>query len=484
MSEYESRLSALEAIGGISYPAHVDGLENRVRASEVLSANAGLQNEEYNLNNLYVVAGRIRSIRNTGMFMDLYDDTGKIQVYSKVDPNNQNSLSADCEVTLRNLHLGDIVMVTGYARRTKRGELSLASTRIVLLTKALAPLPDSWDGLKDIETRYRQRYVDMNANIDVRNRLIARSRITSRIRSYLDGLGYLEVETPMLHPIVGGASARPFVTHHNALDQDFYLRIAPELYLKKMIVGGLDAVYEINRCFRNEGVSYRHNPEFTTLELYKAMANWMDVMNLTQDIFRVAATACGHSSGMVVFGDYNLDFSNFQASSMTDLVKLYTGLDVLNFTVDDFIPHLSERPKSWGHGVEALFEIHVEKNLIQPTFVTHLPADISPLAKRCVDDPRLTERFELFVAGFEVANGFSELNDSRLQRSIFEQQMQEKAGGNAEAMEMDESFIHALEIGLPPTGGLGIGIDRLVMLMTGGRNIKDVIAFPTLKSLD
>lgn len=476
--EYGSRLEALNNIASVfgSYPASFPGMDKIVLSSIVISDNAELAAGDSNENVDYVVTGRIRAIRNSGMFMDIYDTAGKMQIYSK------EFLAENHQLVLKNLHIGDIIAVRGFARRTKRGELSIASREIYLLTKALHPLPDGWDGLNNQEVCYRSRWLDMITNNETRERLRSRSRIIRSIRNYLEDNNYMEVETPMLHPIAGGASARPFKTHHNALEQDFYMRIAPELYLKKLVVGGFDRVFELNRCFRNEGISTRHNPEFTSVEIYGAYQDYRDMMDLTQNIIHVLVHNLGQEDAKVSYGDKVINYNNMRRNPMHKLVQQYTGLNVLEMTKEQIGEKLGEVPVTWGHGVEALFAEHVEKNLIDPTFVTHLPSDISPLAKRCADDNRLTERFELYINGWEIANGFSELNDSRLQAEIFREQMAQKASGDSEAMEYDQSFIDALEIGLPPTGGLGIGIDRLVMLMTNARSIRDVIAFPTLRS--
>lgn len=431
-----------------------------------------------------VIAGRIRAYRNSGMFMDIHDTATKLQIFTHKD-------YCDPEVVdlVKNLDIGDIIGIEGYIRRTPRGEITVNAQKVTLLTKALLPLPEKYHGLSDVEARYRQRYLDLIMSDDTRTRLRLRSRITQAVREYLVGQEFLEVETPMLHPIAGGAIAKPFVTHHNALDMDLFLRIAPELYLKKLIVGGLsERVFELNRCFRNEGISTRHNPEFTQVELYQAYGDVEDMMAITEGLVEhVANTVLGGSE--LPFGETTLNFKGpWKRASMCDLVKEHGSIDLMDCpdaqSAQDLAKKVgvsTKKQMSWGHVVEAAFEHFVEPNLKQPTLVTHLPTDISPLAKVCPDDHRLTERFEAFVNGWEIANGFSELNDAIDQRLRFETQVSARDSGDDEAHAMDADFICALEYGLPPTGGLGIGIDRLTMLLTNTPNIRDVIAFPTLK---
>lgn len=430
------------------------------------------------------VAGRIYSIRNSGMFIDLRDCHHKIQLFC-----HENSSPASVMSLLPQLDIGDFVGVSGIVRRTPRGELTIDVTEMQLLTKSLLPMPEKYHGLTDLETRYRQRYLDLLVNEEARQTLRTRSAITSTLRQYLIGEGFLEVETPMLHPIAGGALAKPFQTHHNALDMELFLRIAPELYLKKLIVGGLnDKIFELNRCFRNEGLSTRHNPEFTQVELYWAYADYTDMMTLAENLVaHIAQTAFG--STIRPFQDQELNFqAPWRRASMCQLIQEATGVDFLGIkTATEAISAAKALgvyvdPKApWGKAVEAVFEEKVEATLIQPTHVTELPLDISPLAKKHPTDPRLTERFESFVNGWEIANGFSELNDPLDQRERFKVQVTDRDSGNEEAHEMDEDFITALEYGLPPTAGLGIGIDRLTMLMTNSPSIRDVIAFPTMR---
>lgn len=442
------------------------------------------------------VAGRIMSLRNNGMFIDLKDthpqknnlDGGNIQIFCHKQDLSETQLEV---VGL--LDIGDMIGATGYVRRTPRGELTINATDVQVLAKAIQPLPEKFHGLHDVETRYRHRYLDLIMNDDARQVLIQRSQIVQAIRDYFIGLGFLEVETPMLHPIPGGAIAKPFKTHHNALEQDMYLRIAPELYLKMLIAGGLsDKVFEINRCFRNEGISIKHNPEFTTIEAYQAYADYGDMMALTENtVAHVAQSVLGTTK--FTFGDGDdqreLDVTPpWPRKRMVDLVSEATGVDFMTIESDkDAVAAAKkigvELPAKtvWGKVVEEVFEAKVEDTLIQPTHVTDHPRDISPLAKVHRSEPRLAERFESFVNGWEIANAFSELTDPVDQRRMFEQQAAARDGGDEEAMYVDENYLKALEHGLPPTGGWGLGIDRLAMLITNSPSIRDVILFPTLR---
>jgi len=430
------------------------------------------------------IGGRIRAMRNSGMFIDLHDASGKIQVFSHKD-----HLSPENLALVRLLDIGDLIGVEGLVRRTPRGELTVNATSVTILAKALRPLPEKYHGLADIELRYRQRYLDLIMNPESRETLRRRSRVIAAMRSWLLERGYLEVETPMLHAIAGGATAKPFITHHNALDIDLYLRIAPELHLKRLVVGGLaDKVFEINRCFRNEGLSPRHNPEFTSLELYEAYVDYAAMMRLTEEIVaNVTEAACGGLR--ISYGGTEIDLTPpWPRRSMAELVLEKTGVDFL--AIDNAATARQAAAKlgcaltgkeNWGQALEAAFAAKIEDTLIQPIHVTGFPRDISPLAKGDPNDPRLVERFETYVYGWEIANAFSELNDPLDQRARFEAQMQARAAGDEEAQPLDEDYVLALEYGLPPCGGLGIGIDRLVMLLTDSPSIRDVIAFPTLR---
>lgn len=430
------------------------------------------------------VAGRIRAIRNSGMFIDLHDTAGKIQVFSHKDFQSEEE-----QARLKLLDLGDMIGVEGMVRRTKRGELTINALQITMLAKALETLPEKYHGLTDVEQRYRQRYVDLIMNEEARTTLRRRSLIVAALRSFMQEEGFLEVETPMLHPILGGASARPFVTHHNTLDMDLYLRIAPELYLKRLIVGGIsDKVFEINRNFRNEGISTRHNPEFTMLEAYWAYADYADVMNLIERMFARAAIAATGGTA-VEYGGQAIDFgAPFVRKPMTTLVEEATGVDFLAIGDAEVARDAARKlqvpvagRENWGQVVELVFGEKVEHTLIQPTHVTDMPRDISPLAKVKRGEPRLTERFETYVNGWELVNAFSELTDPQDQFERFEAQAQAREAGDDEAQMMDMDYIHALEYGLPPTGGLGVGIDRLAMLLTDSPSIRDVILFPTMR---
>jgi lysyl-tRNA synthetase class 2 len=430
------------------------------------------------------VAGRIRAIRNNGMFIDVHDASGKIQIFC-----HRDNLPPDGLAVVRLLDIGDLIGVEGLVRRTSRGELTVNAAAVTVLAKTLRPLPEKYHGLADIELRYRQRYLDLIMNEESRGTLRRRSRVVAAMRRHLAERGYLEVETPMLHTIPGGASAKPFVTHHNTLDIDLYLRIAPELHLKRLLVGGLaDKLFEINRCFRNEGISPRHNPEFTTLELYEAYVDYTAMMRLTEELVAsVAETVLG--TLRIDYGGTVIDLSPpWPQRGMAELVHTATGVDFLAFEDAETARGAAAAlgagltgSENWGQALEAAFAARVEDTLIQPIHVTGFPRDISPLAKVDRVDPRLVERFETFIYGWEVANAFSELTDPQDQQARFEAQMRARAAGDEEAQPLDEDYVTALEYGLPPCGGLGLGIDRLVMLLTDSPSIRDVIAFPTLR---
>ncbi len=445
-----------------------------------------LNNFEENDSKNYELVGRVMTKRLHGKagFAHIQDVTGKIQIYVKEDAIGEKLFN----LFEHSIDLGDILWVSGTLFKTQRGEISLRVSNFSLQSKCLHPLPEKFHGLHDVEVRYRQRYLDLICNDASRQLLIKRSLIVQTIRKFLTIKNYLEVETPMLHPIPGGAAAKPFMTHHNALGQDFYLRIAPELYLKRLVVGGLDRVFEINRNFRNEGISTKHNPEFTMLECYTAHHDVVYAMDLIENIFQAVAVKI-EAIGPVQFGDHVIDFSKkFERISLYDAVKKYhqlTDADLSDVKIDALLKsHKVSLPKSnmnLAEKIYLLFAETVEKELIQPTFVTGFPVDVSPLAKRDAKNPDLAARAELFMAGLELANLFDELNDPFDQAARFNQQVQSRESGDAEAHLFDADYILALEHALPPTVGFGIGIDRMVMLMTGTTSIKDVILFPTLK---
>ncbi|MGE5589214.1 MAG: lysine--tRNA ligase [Bacillota bacterium] len=431
------------------------------------------------------LAGRLTAIRSHGKasFADLQDQSGRIQVYFKKD------VVGDAAYDLfEMLDLGDIVGIRGSVLKTKRGEISVQVTELTLLSKALRPMPEKWHGLKDVELRYRQRYADLIANPEVRETFIIRTKVVRAIRNYLDGLGFYEVETPVLATIAGGTTARPFKTHHNALDLPLYMRIATELYLKRLVVGGFEKVYEIGRVFRNEGISTKHNPEFTLLELYEAYSDYEGIMTLTENLIsHVAQEVLGTQH--IIYQGHEVDFTPpWPRARMLDLVKEHAGVDFSQTNTDEEAraaarqAGLTVAPNAtYGQALDEVFSEFVEPKLTGPMFVMDYPVEISPLAKRRSDNPRLTYRFEAFLAGRELANAFSELNDPIDQRGRFEQQMEERARGNDEAHEMDEDFLRALEYGMPPTGGLGIGIDRLCMVFAGVDSIRDIILFPLMR---
>jgi lysyl-tRNA synthetase class 2 len=478
-SEHHIRLEKLKAMEAEGINPWPPTKEVNGTAQQVHAEFSDTQSKEYS------VAGRIRVIRHFGKasFVVIQDATGQLQLYLRED-----ELGIVYEQFKKFIDVGDIVWAKGSSFKTKTGEISLKVTEFQLLSKCLFPLPEKFHGLQDIETIYRQRYLDLITNAHSRQRFINRSQVIRLVRGYLDGHQFMEVETPMLHPIPGGAAARPFITHHNALGSDFYLRIAPELYLKRLVVGGFERVYEINRNFRNEGISTRHNPEFTMLEMYMAFYEYHFIMGFVEDMFRtVAIKVCG--SLQVPFGDFTIDFEKpFKRTTIKDAVLEYghyADADVAPAVIDIRLKEnnitMANKNASWGEKIYALFEKIVEHRLIQPTFVTEFPIEVSPLAKRDAKDPRFAARFEMFIAGMEIANGFNELNDPFDQASRFKQQVDARAGGDVEAHHYDAEYVHSLEYGLPPTVGVGVGIDRLTMLLTNTTSIKDVILFPTLK---
>ena len=436
------------------------------------------------------IAGRLMSKRGMGKvsFCDLQDKSGRIQLYARKDEMDEAEYNR-----FKKFDIGDIVGVKGVVFRTQRGEMSVRVETVTLLSKSLLPLPEKFHGLTNTELRYRQRYVDLIVNPEVKRTFVLRSQFVKHVRDFLDGRGYMEVETPVLNTISGGATARPFITHHNTLDIDMYLRIATELPLKRLIVGGMDRVYEIGRIFRNEGMDPKHNPEFTTVELYQAYTDFNGMMDLFEDLLSSAAQK--------ILGTYQLEWQGEQIDltpgwprlTMHEAVKQYTGIDFMAISSDEEAVAAAksigvELPETadptWGNALYETFDQKVEEKLVQPTFITMHPVDVSPLAKRSPKDPRLTERFELFICRSEMGNAFSELNDPIDQRQRFQKQVELRDKGDDEAGMMDEDFITALEYGLPPTGGLGIGIDRCVMMLTNSDSIREVILFPTMKPLD
>ena len=436
------------------------------------------------------VAGRLMSKRGQGkvMFCDLQDSTGRIQLFVKIDEMGEEEYAR-----FKKNDIGDILGCEGKIFKTKTGEISVRTSKITLLSKSLLPLPEKYHGLTDKETRFRQRYVDLMVNPDVKQNFIVRSKFIKFMRSYLDNMNYIEVETPVLNTIAGGAAARPFITHHNTLDIDMFMRIATELPLKRLIIGGMDRVYEIGRIFRNEGMDPKHNPEFTTVELYQAYADFHDMMDIAEGIISGAAKE--------ILGTYEVEWMGekidltpgWRRLSMVDAVKEYVGVDFGAVTDDAEAVALAgsvgveladAAEKTWGNALYATFDQKVEEHLIQPTFITMYPVEVSPLTKKSPVDPRLTERFELFVCHSELANAYSELNDPIDQRARFMKQVEQRERGDDETEMLDEDFLNAMEYGMPPTGGMGMGIDRCVMLLTNNDTIREVILFPTMKPQD
>ena len=464
-----------------------DKFERTHMANELIAEYGEITKEDLEEKAVEVtIAGRIMTKRGKGKvgFSHIQDFSDQIQIYVRKD-----EIGEDAYELFKTADLGDIVGVSGEIFKTNVGELSVKATSFSILTKSLRPLPEKFHGLKDVEQRYRQRYLDLISNKESKETFIMRSKIIQSMRRYLDNDGFLEVETPMMHGIPGGASARPFITHHNTLDIELYMRIAIELHLKRLVVGGMERVYEIGRVFRNEGVSTRHNPEFTMIELYQAYADYEDIMNLVENmVAHIAEEVTGSTT--VQYGDDAIDLKpNWKRVHMVDIIKEYTGVDFWPKMTDDEARALAKehnieitKMMTFGHIVNEFFEQRVEEQLVQPTFVYGHPVEISPLAKKNQEDDRFTDRFELFIVRREHANAFSELNDPIDQRERFEAQVKEREQGNDEAHEMDEDFLEALEYGMPPTGGLGIGIDRLVMLLTNAPSIRDVLLFPQMKN--
>ena len=433
------------------------------------------------------MAGRVMAIRGHGKtcFMDMQDKTGRIQVYVRKDVIGEENYAL-----IKLMDIGDTVGITGTAFRTHMGELSIKAASVEMLSKSLRPLPEKWHGLKDVETRYRQRYVDLIVNPEVRETFVKRSQIIKSVREVLDSHDFLEVETPILNTIAGGAAARPFISYHNALDMQVYMRIAPELYLKRLIVGGMDRVYEMGRVFRNEGIDNRHNPEFTSVEIYQAFADYRDMMDLTEEVVVKTAEKVLGTTTINYEGTTIELASPWKRMSMIEAVKEYSGKDFTNVTDLEEARAIAKElnvaiEPTFGIGkiINACFEEYVEDKLVQPTFITGHPKEISPLAKSNPENPEITDRFEAYIYGREICNGFTELNDPIDQKERFLKQVEERANGDEEANMMDKDFVNALEYGLPPTGGLGIGIDRLVMFLTNSSTIRDVLFFPTMKPI-
>lgn len=482
------RLKKIEELGASGIQAFRNDFHISHRLGQIIEDYQEWDAEKLEgLEDSFSIAGRMVALRSFGKaaFVKLMDMTGRLQVYIRKDRVGDEAFAI-----FKKLDTGDIIGVKGGLFRTKTGELTLLAESVVLLTKSVRPLPEKWHGLTDVETRYRQRYVDLIVNKDVREIFFKRTRIIRLIRQFFADRGFLEVETPMMQPVYGGAAARPFVTHHNALDMKLYLRIAPELYLKRLVVGGFDRVFELNRNFRNEGISTQHNPEFTMLEFYLAYATYHDLLNLTETLVNYLTDTL-YGTRTLPYGEMTINYDSpwrrmtvreavlahapgmseeilSDATKMERYIRAETGVEVVG-------------TPSLGKLLMTIFEETVEERLVQPTFITHYPVEVSPLSRRNEEDPSLTDRFELFVAGREIANGFSELNDPLDQKQRFLDQLRERETGDEEAHQMDEDYIRALEYGMPPTAGEGIGIDRLVMLLTNTLSIREVILFPLLR---
>ncbi|MEG1178878.1 MAG: lysine--tRNA ligase [Oscillospiraceae bacterium] len=474
------KLKALQESG--NDPFNITTAKQTITANEIVERFDELEQKEV------YICGRIMTWRDMGKanFIDVHDRSGRMQVYVRI-----NDIGEDCYAEFKKWDIGDIVEIKGFVFRTRRGEISVHALEIKLLSKSLLPLPEKFHGLKDTDTRYRQRYLDLIVNPEVKEAFVKRSKIISSVRQYLDSIGYIEVETPMLNTIPGGATARPFTTHHNSLNLDMYMRIAPELYLKRLIVGGMERVYELGRQFRNEGMDVKHNPEFTTIELYEAYTDYYGMMDITEALIRNAAQqACG--TLQVNYQGIEVDLeSQFERLTMVDAVKKYSNVDFAEFMGDnDKAREVAKKlgleikkDASWGDILNEAFEEKVEEHLIQPTFIMDYPVEVSPLTKRKPDMPQLTERFELFITSREFANAYSELNDPIDQMERFKHQLELREAGDDEANMLDDDFVKSLEYGMPPTGGMGMGIDRLAMLLTDSASIRDVLLFPTMKPI-
>ena len=479
------RIQKLKQIEEIGYDPYPTFYQYTHTLGEVVKQYSEKTAEDLEHNPIKVrVAGRILTNRPFGKagFISLSDGEGQLQVYAKKDQVSERDFQL-----YKLLDIGDFIGAEGQLFRTRTGELTVLATGLIFLAKCFLPLPEKWHGLKDIEIRYRQRYVDLVVNREVRDVFVKRSMIVRELRRFLDDRGYLEVETPILHPIAGGALAKPFRTHHNALDMPLYLRIAPELYLKRLIVGGLNRVYDLNRIFRNEGISTRHNPEFTMLEFYQAYSNYTELMDLTEEMFKgIADKVCG--SRTIKYDEYEIDFDKWTRLSMKDAIQKFSRdpVDVSDrAAVEAQLKklHVEFDPRTpLGNLMGLLFDAVAEEHLVQPTFIYDYPLELSPLSKQKASDRTLVERFELYIGGMEIANGYSELNDPMDQRDRFLSQLKARERGDEEAHEMDEDYIRALSYGMPPTAGEGIGVDRLTMLLTNSTSIRDVILFPHLRA--
>lgn len=477
--QMENRINKLEALRAKDIDPYGQAFSISHHARDILDNFDALEGQNVS------VAGRIHTMRAHGKssFAHIIDVTGQIQIYAKID-----QLGEECYNSFKDLDLGDIIGVQGKVFRTRRGEVTVDVEGVTLLSKALRPLPDKWHGLKDVEIRYRQRYLDLIVNPDVREVFVTRSQIINGMRRFLDERGFLEVETPMMHAIPGGATARPFVTHHNALDIDLYLRIAPELYLKRLLVGGLEKVYEINKNFRNEGISTRHNPEFTMMELYQAYSDYKGMMELSEEMISHVALQVLGTTEITYQGQEISLRPPWKRITMVDVVKEITGFDLDSYSTDEEAVRgardIGVEVKdnfTRGQVLNEIFEERVESKLIQPTFILDYPLEVSPLAKKKHDSPDFVYRFEGFMVGMELLNAFTELNDPIDQRERFEDQVRQRQKGDDEAHMMDEDYVTALEYGMPPAGGLGVGIDRLIMILTDSPSIRDVILFPLMR---
>ena len=484
----QQRLKKLEELKALGINPFANGFSPSTTAAEILREYSETEADALIENNpAAAIAGRIVSLRLFGKaaFAHIQDRSGKIQTYIR-----KNLVGDDNYKVFKLLDIGDTVGITGTVFKTRTGEVTVQANSIELLTKSLRPLPEKWHGLKDIETRYRQRYVDLIVNEDVRDTFKKRTLIIDTIRNFFKERDFLEVETPMMQTVAGGAAARPFMTHHNALDIDLNLRIAPELYLKRLVVGGFERVFEINRNFRNEGISIKHNPEFTMIEFYQAYATYLDLMSITEDLFTTICRTINGSEN-IIYQDHEISFkAPWDHLTVIEAIEKYAGIDMEKLKrhestltiIDDLgIDIAPQERASHAKCLMKLFDEKVEEQLIQPTFITDYPVAISPLSRRNESNPEVVDRFELFIAGREMANAFSELNDPLDQRERFEQQLKDKAAGDLEAHQYDADYLRALEYGMPPTAGEGIGIDRLVMLFTDSASIRDVILFPLLK---